>query len=298
MDICAVRAPAARYLRLRAHGDVRRNRTTARLQLSADPTRLAAMRLGIDTVANAIIADSLQSPVGAFNGAVHGESIGTNDQLSTPADYRSIVVRAANGAIMMIENIQKNIEHGMSRLEAALVGARQIGFTVVSISLSLIAVFVPRLLMGGVTGRLLREFALTLSFAIIISTIVSLKAPFERIHYLVGASAADCGIWCYLSMRIASNALGDSEFFRSPKNDFVSTWSIRPRGGRSRAMRSRKAARCLSSPPTRMSTPSASFRTSPDRSSSCAIRPTVGRKPTPCTHPRTRISIASPIVLC
>ena len=77
-------------------------------------------------------------------------------------------------AIVMIENIESNIERGMSRLEAALVGSRQIGFTVVSISLSLIAVFIPLLFMGGVMGKLLREFSFTLTYTIIISTIVSL----------------------------------------------------------------------------------------------------------------------------
>ena len=77
-------------------------------------------------------------------------------------------------AIVMIENIEAHRERGASRLEAALNGARQIGFTVVSISLSLIAVFIPLLFMGGVMGRLLREFAVTLTFAIVISTIVSL----------------------------------------------------------------------------------------------------------------------------
>jgi hydrophobe/amphiphile efflux-1 (HAE1) family protein len=77
-------------------------------------------------------------------------------------------------AIVMIENIQSNRERGLSRLDAALVGARQIGFTVVSISLSLIAVFIPLLFMEGVMGRLLREFSVTLTFAILISTVVSL----------------------------------------------------------------------------------------------------------------------------
>ncbi|MBY6241177.1 efflux RND transporter permease subunit [Methylosinus sp. Sm6] len=77
-------------------------------------------------------------------------------------------------AIVMIEAIETNVERGMGRLEAALAGARQIGFTVVSISLSLIAVFVPLLFMGGIMGRLLREFSFTLAFAIVISTFVSL----------------------------------------------------------------------------------------------------------------------------
>ncbi len=77
-------------------------------------------------------------------------------------------------AIVMIENIQSNAERGLGRIEAALLGSKQIGFTVVSISLSLIAVFIPLLFMEGVMGRLLREFSFTLTFAIVISTIISL----------------------------------------------------------------------------------------------------------------------------
>jgi multidrug efflux pump len=77
-------------------------------------------------------------------------------------------------AIVVLENIQRHIEDGQSRLEAALLGARQVGFTVISISLSLIAVFIPILLMGGIVGRLFREFAVTLSLAILISMVISL----------------------------------------------------------------------------------------------------------------------------
>src|SRR5689334_14263809 len=77
-------------------------------------------------------------------------------------------------AILVLENIQRHIERGMPRLEAALLGAREVGFTVVSMSLSLIAVFIPILLMGGIVGRLFREFAVTLSIAIVISMIISL----------------------------------------------------------------------------------------------------------------------------
>ena len=77
-------------------------------------------------------------------------------------------------AIVVIENITRYIEQGMRPMEAALRGAREIGFTVLSISLSLIAVFIPILLMGGIVGRLFREFAVTLSAAILISLAVSL----------------------------------------------------------------------------------------------------------------------------
>jgi multidrug efflux pump len=77
-------------------------------------------------------------------------------------------------AIVVIENISRYFEHGLKPLEAALRGAQEIGFTVLSISISLIAVFIPILLMGGIVGRLFREFAMTLSIAIAISLLVSL----------------------------------------------------------------------------------------------------------------------------
>ncbi|HYY29885.1 MAG TPA: efflux RND transporter permease subunit, partial [Chthoniobacterales bacterium] len=77
-------------------------------------------------------------------------------------------------AIVMIENIFRHIEAGESPLQAALKGSRQIGFTVISLSFSLIAVFIPLLFMTGIVGRLFREFAITLSVAVIVSAIVSL----------------------------------------------------------------------------------------------------------------------------
>jgi multidrug efflux pump len=77
-------------------------------------------------------------------------------------------------AIVVLENITRYIEQGLSPREAALRGSREIGFTVVSISLSLIAVFIPILMMGGIVGRLFREFAVVLSVAILISMVVSL----------------------------------------------------------------------------------------------------------------------------
>jgi multidrug efflux pump len=77
-------------------------------------------------------------------------------------------------AIVVLENISRHIEDGMPRLQAALRGAREVGFTVMSISFSLIAVFLPILLMGGIVGRLFREFAVTLSLAILVSLAISL----------------------------------------------------------------------------------------------------------------------------
>ena len=77
-------------------------------------------------------------------------------------------------AVVVLENVSRHIEEGITPLEAALLGAREVGFTVLSMSISLIAVFVPILLMGGIVGRLFREFAVTLSAAILVSLVVSL----------------------------------------------------------------------------------------------------------------------------
>ncbi len=77
-------------------------------------------------------------------------------------------------AIVVLENTQRHIEEGMGRLEAALKGAREVGFTVLSISLSLVAVFIPLLFMGGQVGRLFKEFAVTLSASVLISLVISL----------------------------------------------------------------------------------------------------------------------------
>ena len=96
-------------------------------------------------------------------------------------------------AIVVIENISRHLEAGLAPMEAALLGAKEIGFTVVSISVSLVAVFIPILLMGGLVGRLFREFAVTLSVAIFVSMLVSLtttpmmcakllKAPDQEKH--------------------------------------------------------------------------------------------------------------------
>jgi hydrophobe/amphiphile efflux-1 (HAE1) family protein len=77
-------------------------------------------------------------------------------------------------AIVMLENIYRHIEDGLSPLEASIKGAGEIGFTIVSISVSLIAVFIPLLLMGGIVGRLFREFAMTVSITVLVSALVSL----------------------------------------------------------------------------------------------------------------------------
>jgi multidrug efflux pump len=77
-------------------------------------------------------------------------------------------------AIVVLENVSRHLEAGMDRMKAALLGAKEVGFTVVSISVSLVAVFIPLIFMGGIVGRLFREFAITLSAAVMISLVISL----------------------------------------------------------------------------------------------------------------------------
>jgi multidrug efflux pump len=77
-------------------------------------------------------------------------------------------------AIVVVENVMRHIEHGMGVLESTFLGAKEIGFTVLSMSISLVAVFIPILLMGGIIGRLFREFAVVLSVAVLISLVISL----------------------------------------------------------------------------------------------------------------------------
>jgi multidrug efflux pump len=100
-------------------------------------------------------------------------------------------------AIVVLENITRYIEEGMSPLEASLKGANEVGFTVLSMSVSLIAVFIPILLMGGIVGRLFREFAMTISIAIVISLAVSLATtPMMCAMLLRGESGRSHG-WLY-----------------------------------------------------------------------------------------------------
>lgn len=77
-------------------------------------------------------------------------------------------------AIVVLENIARHLENGMSRMDAALLGSKEVGFTVLSISISLVAVFIPLLFLGGIGGRLFREFAVSLSAAVLISMVISL----------------------------------------------------------------------------------------------------------------------------
>jgi multidrug efflux pump len=104
-------------------------------------------------------------------------------------------------AIVVLENITRNVENGLPRFQAALKGAQEVGFTVLSISISLIAVFIPILLMGGIVGRLFREFAITLSTAILVSLLLSLTTTPMMCAYLIGRPKphAKRGWWARMS---------------------------------------------------------------------------------------------------
>jgi multidrug efflux pump len=94
-------------------------------------------------------------------------------------------------AIVVMENISRHLEEGLAPFEAALQGASEIGFTVFSISISLIAVFIPILMMGGIVGRLFREFAVTLSTAILVSMVISLTTTPMMCAHLLKAESGD-----------------------------------------------------------------------------------------------------------
>ena len=98
-------------------------------------------------------------------------------------------------AIVMIENAFRYLERGVSPLRAAMTGAKQIGFTVISISISLIAAFIPLLFMGGILGRLFREFSVTLAFAIAVSTFVSLTVTPMICAYFVRQPPSKTATW-------------------------------------------------------------------------------------------------------
>ncbi|CAJ0891252.1 Multidrug resistance protein MdtB [freshwater sediment metagenome] len=113
-------------------------------------------------------------------------------------------------AIVMIENVFRNIEHGKKPLQAALDGAREIGFTVVSLTVSLIAVFIPLLFMTGIVGRMFREFAMTLSIAVIISAAISLTlTPMLCAVLLRTAPARTHSTWEIMSLWL------DRKYYRS-----------------------------------------------------------------------------------
>ena len=112
-------------------------------------------------------------------------------------------------AIVVLENVTRYIEGGMSPLEAALKGANEVGFTVLSMSISLIAVFIPILLMGGIVGRLFREFAMTISISIVISLAISLATtPMMCAVLLRGHSDQRHGRLYWASERFFEGMLG------------------------------------------------------------------------------------------
>jgi multidrug efflux pump len=111
-------------------------------------------------------------------------------------------------AVVVLENVSRHVEEGMKPFAAALAGAREVGFTVLSMSLSLIAVFIPILLMGGIVGRLFREFAVTLSAAILISLVMSLTTtPMMCARLLKARGAEQRGRLYHASERIFARAL-------------------------------------------------------------------------------------------
>jgi multidrug efflux pump len=111
-------------------------------------------------------------------------------------------------AIVVMENITRHIESGMEPVAAALQGAREIGFTVFSISMSLIAVFIPILMMGGIIGRLFREFAITLSTAVVISMVISLTTtPTMCAHLLKAHKEGEKHNWLYRTSEKGFNGM-------------------------------------------------------------------------------------------
>ena len=130
-------------------------------------------------------------------------------------------------AIVMIENIVRRMEHGEMPMQAALNGARQIGFTVMSISLSLVAVFIPILFMGGILGRLFHEFAMTLTLAIAISAAVSLSlTPMLCARFMTAAhGAARSGWWGRCDIAIQTSLDTVLAFYARTLG-----WALRHRG--------------------------------------------------------------------
>jgi multidrug efflux pump len=126
-------------------------------------------------------------------------------------------------AIVVLENVTRHVEAGMPRFRAAIQGAREVGFTVLSMSLSLVAVFVPILAMGGVVGRLFREFSVTLSVAVLMSLLVSLTTtPMMCSRFIRQRSPGQRGRLYHLS-ESAFTRLADS-YARSLR------WALRNRG--------------------------------------------------------------------
>jgi multidrug efflux pump len=110
-------------------------------------------------------------------------------------------------AIVVLENIARHMDAGLPRLEATLLGAREVSFTVLSMSVSLIAVFVPILLMGGLVGRLFREFAMTITIAIVISLVVSLTTTPMMCAVLLRGDRGEPHGWVYRASEAGFEAM-------------------------------------------------------------------------------------------
>jgi hydrophobe/amphiphile efflux-1 (HAE1) family protein len=130
-------------------------------------------------------------------------------------------------AIVMIENVVRHMEHGQKPLQAALIGARQIGFTVMSISVSLVAVFIPLLFLGGILGRLLHEFAMTLTIAIAVSAAVSLTlTPMLCGRFMTAPTAnTGAGFWARIDRAVQRGLDAALRFYARTLG-----WALRFRG--------------------------------------------------------------------
>src|SRR5437667_63489 len=181
------------------------------VRVQADPSALASYGLSLEDLRAVLGQANVNQAKGNLEGAKQSYTIGANDQLLTSAEYKTVVVAYRNGAPVrlsdvadvvdgvenvrqaawmndkpaVIVNIQRQpganiitvvdrVKRLLPQLKAALKGAEQIGFTIVSLTVSLIAVLIPLLFMGDIIGRLFREFAITLSVTILVSAVVSL----------------------------------------------------------------------------------------------------------------------------
>src|SRR5258707_1218314 len=154
------------------------------VRIQVDPEELASMGLGLEDVRAALATVTTDSPKGSIDAATRTFTINANDQLLSAEPWNDVIIAYKKGApvrvrdighaIVVLENIHRYIEEGMNPVEAAIKGSGGVGFTIVSISLSLVAVFIPLLLMGGIVGRVFREFAVTVTMTILLSAFVSL----------------------------------------------------------------------------------------------------------------------------
>jgi HAE1 family hydrophobic/amphiphilic exporter-1 len=160
----------------------------------------------------ATVIPSLALPmslVGTF--AVMGVMGYSLDNLSLMALTLSVGF-VVDDAIVMLENIVRHVEMGKGRMEAALAGSREIGFTIVSMTLSLVAVFIPVLFLGGLIGRLFHEFAVTISSAILVSGVVSLSlTPMLCSRFLSASATAEHGRFYEVTERVYQRVLGAYE---------------------------------------------------------------------------------------